>query len=99
MAISARVFGGSRGSGRRIDERRATLVSVQRFAITFGVTPDGELGADDDWEEATDLLAGLYPTAMDVAQNLSTRCGSEAGSCGFRPSTRVFVGTASSPCI
>jgi hypothetical protein len=43
-----------------------TLVSVERFAITFGVKPDRELGADDNWKEATDLLAELYATAMDV---------------------------------
>jgi hypothetical protein len=53
--------------GRMRDE--PTLVSVERFAITFGVTPDYELGPDDDWKGATDLLAALYAIARDIAQD------------------------------
>lgn len=48
---------------------KPTLVSVERFAITFGVTSDRELSADDDWKAATDLLGDLYATAIDVAQD------------------------------
>jgi hypothetical protein len=46
-----------------------TLVSVERFAVTFGVTSDCELGPSDDWKGATDLLAALYTTATDIAQD------------------------------
>jgi hypothetical protein len=45
------------------------LISVERFAITFGVNPDSELGADNDWKAAADLLSDLYAIAVDVAQD------------------------------
>lgn len=45
------------------------LISVERFAVMFGVKPDGELGADGDWKTAADLLSDLYVMAVDVAQD------------------------------
>ena len=45
------------------------LISVERFSTTFGVKPDSELGADDDWKAAADLLSDLYVVAVDVAQD------------------------------
>lgn len=48
---------------------KPTLISVQRFAVTFGVTVEGELGADGDWKGASELLSGLYTAAVDIAQD------------------------------